>query len=508
MTLDLVIVILCTALWLLHTMQLVRASLRRTWPALCIAIAGLGTTVLSYFVLERGVAAVAAGIAVVFLIAPALATQAASRALKWGAIGRARALALGAFVVRPLPAQRVFRRAVEVAWRIDRGEPFDIDRALEELGPLTPAERAIHRAAFLSWTNDFAGIVRALNQPHERRFALRTGMGAILVVATGESSEPEALVALHRELVESGAFMRQKADAAWALLALGAYLGEAELVREHAPEYAAEAPRERVAFIIATAEQRAGDFERARTTVETALAAADLRPSTRARLRYRLEQPLAPLDRTSFADVRSDVKRRLEALRTLAPLRLSLRRPAPVTLAVTLSLIVAFAVQLSLDDVFDRFAVIAPFANAPEPHRLLTYAWLHLDSAHLFLNLVGLVVFGRFVERHYGALRFVVIYLAGAVVGGAAFLWWATQFGGAIGASGAVFALFGATVARVALDRAVRQSPQGKRELTFLASIALLQLVVDAFWPQSAGAAHAGGLLAGLLLGALLWRKP
>ncbi|HZO16478.1 MAG TPA: hypothetical protein VFB62_24555, partial [Polyangiaceae bacterium] len=210
MTLDLMIVILCTALWLLHVMQLVRGSLRRTWPALCIALVALGVTIASYFVLDRGVAAVAAGIAAVFLIAPALATQAASRALKWGAIRRARALALGAFVVRPLPAQRVFRRAVEVAWRIDRGEPFDIERALEELGPLSPVERAVHSAAFLSWTNDFAGIVEALSDARARRFALRTGMGAILIVATGESSDPDALVTLHRELVESGAFMRQR----------------------------------------------------------------------------------------------------------------------------------------------------------------------------------------------------------------------------------------------------------------------------------------------------------
>ena len=507
MTLDLLIVILCTALWLLHVMQLVRASVRRTWPALCIALAAVGATVASYFVLDRGVAAVAAGIAVVFLIAPAFATQAASRALKWGAIRRARALALGAFVVRPLPAQRVFRRAVEVAWRIDRGEPFDIDSALDELGPLTSGERAIHRAAFLSWTNDFAGIVRALSDVRQRRFALRTGMGAILVVATGESSEPEALQTLHRELVESGAFMRQKADAAWALLALAAYLGEAELVREHAPEYASEAPRERMAFIIATAEQRAGDFARAQATVETALADPDLRPSTRARLRYRLEQPLAPIDRSSFSAVRDDVKHRLEALRVLAPLRLGLRRPAPMTLAVSLSVIVAFAVQHSFDEeVQARFAVIAPFASAPEVYRLLSYAWLHLDGAHLFLNLVGLVVFGRFVERHFGALRFLAIYLLGAVAGGAAFLWWGTQSGPAIGASGAVLALFGATVARIALDPTLRRTPQGKRELTFLASIALLQMVVDFFWPQSAGSAHAGGLIAGLLLGALLKR--
>jgi len=499
------IVILCTALWLLHVMQLVRGSLRRTWPALCIALVALGVTIASYFVLDRGVAAVAAGIAAVFLIAPALATQAASRALKWGAIRRARALALGAFVVRPLPAQRVFRRAVEVAWRIDRGEPFDIERALEELGPLSPVERAVHSAAFLSWTNDFAGIVEALSDARARRFALRTGMGAILIVATGESSDPDALVTLHRELVESGAFMRQRADAAWALLALGAYLGEAELVREHAPEYAADAPRERMAFIIASAEQRAGDFVRARATVEAALAEPDLRPSTRARLLHRLEHPLAPIDDPRFFAIRLDLKQRLEALRTLAPLRIGMRRPAPVTMAVSFSLIPAFAVQHSLsDEVQMRFAVVAPFASAPEPYRLLTYAWLHLDGAHLFLNLVGLVVFGRFVERHFGAWRLLAIYLAGAVAGGAAFLWWGTQSGPAIGASGAVLALFGATVARIALDPAVRKSPQGKRELIFLASIALLQMVVDLFWPQSAGSAHAGGLLAGLLLGALL----
>jgi membrane associated rhomboid family serine protease len=510
MTFELLVVLLCSALWLLHAVQLVRSSLRRTWPALVYALAALSATVASYFFYQSLSAAIAGSIIALFLVAPTAATQAASRALKWGRIGRARALALSAFILRPLAGQRIFRRAVDVAWRVDRGETVDIEAEVDALGPLSPVERAAHGAAFRSWTNDFAGIARGLEEPAARRFALRSGMAAIVVSATGETSGPDALVALHRELCESGALAPRRQDSAWALLALAAHLGQAELVREHAPDHTEDAPPERMAFIIATAEQRAGDSARARRTIEAALASPGLRPSARARLHHRLEHPLAETSGNVALDAaRADVSQRLEALRTLAPLRMGAGRPAPVTLLLSASIVATYLGQVArgpFEEVFRRYGVIAPFAVAPDPYRLLSYAWLHRDVGHLCLNLVGLLVFGRFVERHFGRARLLAIYLAGALAGAAAFLAWERDITAAVGASGAVLALFGATVARIALDR-VRRSAQGRRELLFLVSLAVLQLVVDAFWPRTSGAAHAGGLAAGLLLGALFRRR-
>jgi rhomboid protease GluP len=120
--------------------------------------------------------------------------------------------------------------------------------------------------------------------------------------------------------------------------------------------------------------------------------------------------------------------------------------------------------------------------------------------------MLGLLLFGRFVEAAYGRVRFLVVYVVGAVAGGLAYLAFEPGFGVAIGASGAVLALFGASAAHLAGDARVRATKPGRRELVFLALIALSQLVIDAMWPQSAGSAHAGGLAAGLLFGLLLDR--
>jgi rhomboid protease GluP len=334
-------------------------------------------------------------------------------------------------------------------------------------------------------------------------------MGAIVITAVGETRDDAELRRAYRELCDSGALGRQLPESIWALIAAAAYLGDVDGVREHTGEHRADAPPERLAFFVATAEQRAGHPERARGTIEAALARARSGHSARSRLQYRLDHPLEPAPQGEpFDALRADVSRRLDALRTLAPLRVSMRRPAPLTLGVAVSLALAFFWQLSqptMDASFTRLGLVSPFDRAPDLHRLLSYGWLHLDSGHLLMNLVGLALFGRFVERHFEMARFVVIYLAGVLAGGAAYLAWERQtLGVAIGASGAVLALFGATVARIGLDRGVRASPQGRRELAFLATIAALQLIIDAFWAQSSGSAHAGGLAAGLLLGALL----
>ncbi|RLB63165.1 MAG: hypothetical protein DRI90_07445, partial [Deltaproteobacteria bacterium] len=241
------------------------------------------------------------------------------------------------------------------------------------------------------------------------------------------------------------------------------------------------------------------------------LALRRLQQSARRRLEYRLDHPLEPAaesdERTA---VIADVTRRLHARRALAELGFGGRQSAPLSWALMLTITIAFAWQLTQateEQVFRAWGLIAPFERAPDYYRLLSYAWIHLDAGHLLINLLGLIIFGRFVERHFSWWRYGTIYLGGAMAGGAAYLVWASSVGVAIGASGGVLALFGATAVRIASDRRLRATRQGKRELSVLAAVAVLQLVVDAFWAQSSGSAHAGGLVAGAVLAALLVQR-
>jgi len=191
----------------------------------------------------------------------------------------------------------------------------------------------------------------------------------------------------------------------------------------------------------------------------------------------------------------------------LASLGLGLSAPAPVTRLIVLSVIAAFGYQLQADTEpwLDAWSLEAPFASeAAEPVRLLSYSMLHLNGWHLGFNVVGLLLFGRFVERQLGRAALVLVYAAGVLGGAFAFLVMSDVAGQqAIGASGGVMGLFGATVARIGLDPELRRPDQGRRELIGLGLVAVGQLAMDAVFAQSSGSAHAGGLVAGALTGAM-----
>ncbi|MBA3533873.1 MAG: rhomboid family intramembrane serine protease, partial [Ardenticatenales bacterium] len=77
-----------------------------------------------------------------------------------------------------------------------------------------------------------------------------------------------------------------------------------------------------------------------------------------------------------------------------------------------------------------------------ETWRLLTPIFLHIGFVHLLFNQYALYLFGREVERLFGTLRFVIIYLLAGLAGSIA----SFAFSAAVsaGASGAIFGIIGA----------------------------------------------------------------
>ena len=134
--------------------------------------------------------------------------------------------------------------------------------------------------------------------------------------------------------------------------------------------------------------------------------------------------------------------------------------------------------------------------------RLWSVTLLHADLLHLGFNMYALYLAGTIVERWYGSLRFLAFYLACAAAGStASFVFGEGNL--AVGASGAIFGLFGVLLAAGRIHHPVdRQSAAIMSQLLFLIVINI------AFGFASGGsidnAAHLGGLAAGLWLGALL----
>ena len=140
-----------------------------------------------------------------------------------------------------------------------------------------------------------------------------------------------------------------------------------------------------------------------------------------------------------------------------------------------------------------------------EYYRLFTCMFMHFGFAHLASNMLALILIGGQVEDILGKPRYIFLYMFSGLF--ASFVSFATSFftsSGVVsaGASGAIFGLIGCLFAIVIKNR-------GRyRDLT-TGRIAFL--VVYSLYSGFTGggvdnAAHIGGLLMGLIIGAIVYR--
>ena len=144
-----------------------------------------------------------------------------------------------------------------------------------------------------------------------------------------------------------------------------------------------------------------------------------------------------------------------------------------------------------------------------EYHRLVTAMFLHGGLAHLFFNMYALYIIGRGIEPVFGSARFLIIYLLGGLTGSilSVIMGNPSPIEGvaSVGASGAVFALFGAEMIYLYRHRAL-MGERGMRQLRSLLMLLGINLFIGlASWTEGSQVridnwAHMGGLAGGLLL--------
>jgi rhomboid protease GluP len=134
-------------------------------------------------------------------------------------------------------------------------------------------------------------------------------------------------------------------------------------------------------------------------------------------------------------------------------------------------------------------------------YQLFTSMFVHANIAHLAGNMLFLLIFGLRGEEMFSLPEYLSIYFLGGLTGNLLSLLLLPLNVPSVGASGAIFAMFGACT--IYARRAVRQSIIGALIYAFFLLFLSSGLGVNNF-------AHIGGLVTGLLIGYVLAtrRKP
>lgn len=157
--------------------------------------------------------------------------------------------------------------------------------------------------------------------------------------------------------------------------------------------------------------------------------------------------------------------------------------------------VLAFLIQLATgdraSDIYQNGAMQGYVVADGDYWRLLTSAFLHAGWLHIAFNMYALYLFGPYVERALGTWRFITAYLTMAVFASVFVYVLTDPIVVTIGASGAVFGLFG--MAMIFLLKA-------KQDISTL----LVLLAINAFLSLRGGISwqgHLGGFVIGCLLG-------
>jgi len=143
-----------------------------------------------------------------------------------------------------------------------------------------------------------------------------------------------------------------------------------------------------------------------------------------------------------------------------------------------------------------------PLTTNGEWWRLLTSTFLHGGFMHLAANMYGLLFVGIFLEPVLGKMKYLGIYLITGIIASGVSLWWNDTVV-SIGASGAIFGLYGAFLAL--LITGVFPKEMGKAFMVSTMIFICYNLVIGIFGNGTDNAAHIGGLVSGLLIGLALY---
>ncbi len=176
--------------------------------------------------------------------------------------------------------------------------------------------------------------------------------------------------------------------------------------------------------------------------------------------------------------------------------RVSTGKPV-VTITMIALCVASFLLQNTVGWSWTGRWIFIPWVGEYEPYRFLSAAFLHASNpTHLLFNMYALWITGQVLEPVLGRLRFTSLYLLSALGGSVAVLLLASPGTDAwitpvLGASGAVFGLFGALLV------VLRRFDQSATQIFILIGI---NMVISFTLPGISWQGHLGGLVVGAVM--------
>ena len=135
--------------------------------------------------------------------------------------------------------------------------------------------------------------------------------------------------------------------------------------------------------------------------------------------------------------------------------------------------------------------------------RILTGAFLHGGLLHIGVNMLSLWFLGRFIEYALGPWRMLLVYMLSLIVSGLGVVYFSAPLVPTVGASGAIFGLFGALFAI-----GLKLGKPGMQLVRDNIGILVINLIITFTVPAISWQAHVAGLLAGFVVTYAIYFPP
>lgn len=150
----------------------------------------------------------------------------------------------------------------------------------------------------------------------------------------------------------------------------------------------------------------------------------------------------------------------------------------------------------------NMFSTYGPYIRMGEYYRLITGAFIHVSFFHILFNMYALKIIGSQIETFYGKWKFLFIYLFSALIGSLLSI----LLNGntpSVGASGAIFGLFGAMLYFGYFYRVYF----GNTIIKQILPIIILNLLIGFVFTGIDNFAHIGGLVGGIIASVIVGLK-